>query len=124
MVRIGVVSSSDPATATVRVAFDDKGGVVSYDLPVLQRQTLQNKDYAVPEPGEHVVCLFMPNGNAQGFCLGAFYSDVDTPKEESLDVRAVEFSDGTRIAYDRSSHTLTIDCVGNIVIRGARIYLN
>ena len=124
MVRIGVVSSSDPAAATVRVAFDDKDGVVSYDLPVLQRQTLKNKDYAVPEPGEHVVCLFMPNGNAQGFCLGAFYSDVDKPKEASLDVRALEFSDGTRIAYDRGSHTLTIDCVGNIVIRGARIDLN
>lgn len=120
LIRVGRVSSVDTATATARVVFEAQG-VVSYDLPVLQKQTLKNKDYCLPDVGEHVVCIFLPTGNAEGFILGAIYSDQDLPPDDSNNKRKVQFEDGTTIEYDRESHTLTIDTVGavNIVAAGA-----
>lgn len=119
LIRVGRVSSVDPVTCTVRVAFDDKDDLVSYDLPVIVPQTLKNKDYLIPDVGEQVVCLFLANGLAQGFCLGAIYSEEDTPPVSSPDKRHVSFSDGTSIEYDRSTHTLTIQAVGPINITAA-----
>jgi phage baseplate assembly protein V len=118
IIRVGRVSSVNPATATARVVFEAQG-IVSYDLPVLQRQTLRNKDYYLPDVGEHVVCIFLPTGNAEGFVLGAIYSDEDQPPASSQDKRAVQFEDGTRIEYDRASHTLIVNAVGPINIMAA-----
>lgn len=118
LIRVGRVSSVDPKTATARVVFEAQG-VVSYDLPVLQRQTLRNKDYWLPDVGEHVVCIFLPTGNAEGFILGAIYSDEDQPPVSSQDKRVVQFEDGTRIEYDRSTRTLTINAVGPVNIAAA-----
>ncbi len=119
IIRVGRVSSINPNMATARVVFEAQG-IVSYDLPVLQHQTLKNKDYYMPDIGEHVVCLFLPTGNAEGFILGAIYSDEDRPPVNSQDKRVIQFEDGTQIEYNRSSHTLTINAVGpiNIVADG------
>jgi phage baseplate assembly protein V len=119
LIRVGRVSAVDPVNATARVVFEAHG-LVSYDLPVLQRQTLRNKDYYLPDVGEHVVCIFLPTGNAEGFVLGAIYSREDQPPAASADKRMVRFEDGTSVEYDRASHTLTINAVGpvNIVAAG------
>lgn len=119
LIRIGRVSAVDPARATARVVFEAQE-VVSYDLPVIQRQTLRNKDYYLPDVGEYVVCIFLPTGNADGFILGSIYTDDDQLPASSQDKRVVQFEDGTRIEYDRASHTLTINAVGpvNIVAAG------
>ncbi|NPV30554.1 MAG: phage baseplate assembly protein V [Firmicutes bacterium] len=119
LIRIGRVSAVDPARATARVVFEAQE-VVSYDLPVIQRQTLRNKDYYLPDVGEHVVCIFLPTGNADGFILGAIYTDEDQLPASSQDKRVIQFEDGTRIEYDRASHTLTVNAVGpiNIVAAG------
>lgn len=120
IVRVGRVSSVNPAACTVRVAFDDKDNLVSFDLPVIVPQTLKNKDYILPDVGEHVVCLFLPNGLAQGFCLGAIYSAEDVPPASDANKRVIQFEDGTRIEYDRTEHILTINAVGpvNIIAAG------
>ena len=39
LIRIGEVSSINPAKGTARVVFDDDDGTVSFDLPILQRNT-------------------------------------------------------------------------------------
>ncbi len=106
LIRIGEVSSIDPAKGTARVAFDDEDSMVSYDLPVLQRNTLENHDYWMPDIGEDVVCLFLPTGSEDGFILGSFYADEIKPPASTEDIRMVEFSDGTKVSYDRSSHEL------------------
>lgn len=76
LIRVGIVSSVDGAKATVRVTFPDKDNKVSYDLPVLQQG---NGSYWMPAPGEQAVCVFLPNGSEQGFCLGTIYSDPSPP---------------------------------------------
>ncbi|HWR07745.1 phage baseplate assembly protein V [Sporomusa sp.] len=119
MVRVGRISSINPANGTVRVVFEDRKNDVSYDLPVLVRQSVKNKDYFMPDVGEQAVCLFLPNGNAQGFCLGSFYSDVDTPPASDPNKRHITFEDGTSIEYDRGTHTLTIQAQGPVNITAA-----
>lgn len=118
LIRVGRVSSLGKATA--RVVFPDRQNMVSYDLQVIVRKSQNDKDYWMPDIGEQVVCLFLPSGNAQGFILGSFYSDVDQPPVDNPNKRHVTFADGTVIEYDRSTHTLTVNAQGpvNIVAAG------
>jgi phage baseplate assembly protein V len=116
LIRVGKVSSIQPEKCTARVAFEDLDDVVSYELPILVRGSLQNKDYWMPEPDEQVVCLFLPSGNAQGFILGSIYSQQDTPPVSDVNKRHLAFPDGTFVEYDRQTHTLTIDAKGPINI--------
>ena len=121
LIRVGIVSSTDPVKVTAKVAFTDKSAMVSYDLPILVRGSLKNKDYWMPDPDEQVVCLFLPSGNAQGFILGSLYSEKDKPPVTDGNKRHIKFSDGTIIEYDGATHTLTIDAKGsiNVVTTGA-----
>jgi phage baseplate assembly protein V len=111
IIRIGEVSSIDPVKGTARVAFDDEDRMVSYDLPVIQRNTLENHDYWMPDIGEDVLCVFLPTGSEDGFILGSFYADEIRPPANTENIRMVEFADGTKVSYDRESHELkaTID---------------
>ena len=111
IIRIGEVSSIDPAKGTARVAFDDEDSMVSYDLPVIQRNTLENHDYWMPDIGEDVLCVFLPTGSEDGFILGSFYADEIRPPASTENIRMVEFADGTKVSYNRESHELkaTID---------------
>lgn len=107
LIKIGEVSSVDPARGTARVAFDDDDSMVSYDLQVLQKNTIANKDYHMPDIGEDVVCIFLPSGSEDGFILGSVYAGEITPPESDCNKRTVVFDDGTKISYDRATHTLT-----------------
>lgn len=115
MVRVGRVSSINPAAGTARVTFEPQG-VVSYDLQILVPQAMKNKDYYIPDIGEHVVCLFLPTGNQEGFIIGSVYSNEDKPSISSPDKRRVEFEDGTWVEYDRKSHVLEVYGTGELKI--------
>jgi len=114
VVRVGIVVSTDPAAGTVRVQIGDADGLVTHNLPVLHRQTLRNKDYAMPDPGEQVLCVFLPLGIEQGFCLGSFYSRVDGTPVQDQDKRHVTFADKTLLEYDRKNHELRANVRGGI----------
>ena len=99
-IRIGEVSSVDPKKCTARVVFDDEDGFVSNDLPVIQRNTQDVKDYWLPAVGEDVLCLFLPCGEEDGFILGSFYADEIEPPVSSETKRYIEFPDGAKFEYD------------------------
>ena len=107
IIRIGEVSSVDAAKGTARVVFDDFDSIVSYDLQVISRNTFANRDYAMPDIGEDVICIFLPTGTEAGFILGSVYAGEITPPESTIDRRCVEFSDGAKFMYDRAAHALT-----------------
>lgn len=109
LIRIGEVSSIDPAKGTARVVFDDEDSLVSYDLAVLQRNTFKNHDYAMPDVGEDVLCIFLPNGEEDGFIVGSFYAGEVTPPENDGNKRTVVFDDESKITYDRSAHTFLLE---------------
>lgn len=107
-IRIGEVSSVDPAKCTARVVFDDEDGFISNDLPIVQRNTQDVKDYWLPAVGEDVLCLFLPCGEEDGFILGSFYADEIEPPTSSESKRYTEYPDGTVIGYDWEAHELTV----------------
>ena len=116
LIKVGEVSSIDPATGTARVVFDDEDGTVSYDLPILQRNTYKTKDFHSVTVGEDVLCLFLPTGPEEGFILGSFYAGEITPPESTKDRRTTVFEDGTVIRYDMASHTATVIIGGTQII--------
>lgn len=120
LIRLGRVSSVNAAEATARVVFEDRDNMVSYDLPVIVANTLKNKDYCLPDIGESVVCIFLPNGLARGFVLGAVYSETDRPPVSSPDKRQVRFADGAVVEYDRQTGTMTVCTPGKINITAAQ----
>lgn len=132
LVKVGIVTNRYPERGTVRVRLFGVDEQVSYEMPVIFRKTLKDKDYWMPDIGEQVVCLFMGQGLEQGFVLGAIYSRSDPVPVADANKYHVTFEDGTQIEYDRKTHTLSIECVGDITIRasgnvkiiGARIDLN
>jgi len=120
LVRVGIVTQTYPDKATVRVQMVDVDDTVSYELPVIMRKTLKDKDYWMPDVGEHVVCLFLGQGLEQGFVLGAIYSEADKVPVIEQNKRHIEFEDGTVIDYDRIAHRLYINCVGEVNIIAAQ----
>ncbi|MGN1149822.1 MAG: phage baseplate assembly protein V [Sutterella sp.] len=116
VLKIGSVSSVNPAEATARVLFNDDDGMVSYDLQVLHQNTFGNKDYGLPDVGTDVLCGFLESGGEEGFILGAVYGSGNSTPEASIDKRTVVFKDGTSVSYDRASHMLTVTIDGTEVV--------
>lgn len=115
-IRVAVVSSTDPAAATVRVTVPDGDGLVSHDLRILVRKVHKDKDYWMPDIGDQVLCIFLPFGLEQGFVVGSFYSSADPVPVNSQDKRHMEFSDGTTFEYDRKNNHLDVNVKGTTTI--------
>ena len=116
LIKIGEVSSIDPAKCTARVVFDDEDSIVSYDLPVLQRNTLKNHDFAMPDIGEDTIVLFFGEGQEDGVIIGSIYAGEVTPPESTENRRTVVFDDDTRVCYDRQEHKLTVTIEGTEIV--------
>lgn len=125
IIRTGVVSSVNEETCTARVIFDDRDNMQSDELRPLNRGSAKNKDYWLPDVGEQVVCLFLPNSKNLnvGWILGTYFSEQDAPQiGGSTDKRIIDFGDGTHISYDRAKHELQVNCVGDIHFNAQNIY--
>lgn len=116
LIKIGEVSSIDPAKCTARVVFDDEDGLVSYDLPILQRNSLKNHDFAMLDVGEDAIVLFFGEGQEDGVILGSIYAGEVTPPESTENRRTVVFDDDTRVCYDRQEHKLTVTIEGTEIV--------
>lgn len=115
MMKIGIVTATDPATAKCRVQFTDHDAMQTYWLPVLHHKTGNDKSYWLPDTGEHVCCLMDDNAEF-GVIVGAIYSDEDQPPVNSPDKFHIRFHDGTSIEYDRATHCLVADVKGTATI--------
>lgn len=116
LIKLGEISSIDPGRGTARVVFDDEDGLVSYDLPVLQRNTLKNHDFVMPDIGEDAIVLFFGEGQEDGVIIGAIYAGEVTPPESTENRRTVVFDDDTRVCYDRQEHKLTVTIEGTEIV--------
>lgn len=122
----GIVDAVYPERHSVRVTFPDKDNMTSAELPVLGSFCAGNSSYAMPDIGESVIVLNSTNDEASGtgFVIGARYDDKVKPKANSQDITRMDFKDGSFIQFDRSKGELRIECKGNIIINGAKIFLN
>lgn len=112
LIRVGIVSSVNETNGTVRVIFDDKDDMVSDELPLF------NFEYNIPDITEQVVCIFLPNGLQQGFCLGGFNSLINPPPVQNKNIYYKKFSDDTWIEYNKETKELNINAAGNVNITG------
>ena len=76
LVRVGVVTSTDPVNVTCRVTFEDKNNLVSGDLRILHRGSVSTKDYWMPAINDEVVCIFPTNDEnyCDGFIVGTLFN--------------------------------------------------
>lgn len=113
--KFAEVSEIDPAAGKAKVSFIEDG-IVSDWLPFLVKSTKSNKHFYLPDVGEHVACM-MDECLNKGVIMGAIYSTKNTPGAESgSDVESVEFSDGTYVKYNRSTHEMSINVEGDLVV--------
>lgn len=117
LIRIGTVSSINYKEGKLRVCFKDQDNIVTDELPML------SFEYEMPNVGEPVLCLFLGNGIANGFCLGRYFYDEDIPSEFGKDIYLKRFLKDATLKYDRSSKTLTLNADqiifnGNLNING------
>lgn len=114
VVRQGIVCSVQPEKGTVTVKLDDSDGLVSKPLQVLFKRTVDNADYDMPDVGEQVVCIFLPNGMEHGFVIGSPYSSVDSVPVADRDIKHYRFADGSYLEYNRRTHHLDINISGTL----------
>jgi phage baseplate assembly protein V len=116
LIKVGKVSVIDADACAVRVTFPDRDNVQSAFLKVMVENTLNNKDYWMPEVGEDVLCIFLPNGREAGFVLGGYYVDGVGRPAASADLRVTQFADGGRIEYNRATGAALVKAVSTVVV--------
>ena len=128
IVRVGIVSTVDPETMTATGIFPDKDNTVSGPLQIMTQGSGEDKYYWLPNVGDYVKCLMEQNNTTSlnsGSIIGTFFNEVNpVPSGAGAGKRILNFGDGTTIEYDKNSHTLSINCVGKIMINGSEIHLN
>lgn len=134
IIRIGEVSSVNAGNCSARVSYSDRNNTVSAELPIITRGSKNNKDYWLPDVGEQVLCIFLPNGKnlTEGFILGTHFSGKDKPVVNDRNKYQIQYADGSKLEYDRAEHKLNIDikgdidiiASGNIKINGKRVDIN
>lgn len=97
MVRVGRVSSVLRDRGMVVVVFEDRDST-SLPLPMLTF----NNEVSLPEVGEMVVTLHLPNGSSKGFCLGTYHG-ADTGTDKSY---RKEFDEEAFLECDKANYFL------------------
>lgn len=105
--RVGIVKEVLPDKGKAIVTFPQYDDQDSYELSVLQANTLKNKHFHMPDVDEQVYVL-MDEDAEDGCILGAIYSEADPPNQTEADIYAIEFEDKAAIKYDRKAHLMTV----------------
>lgn len=132
-VRLGKVSSLDPAAGLVRVVYHEKDGDVTRSIPILS--PVFSGLYSLPEVGDQVLVLHLSNGSEAGVVLGRPWSDKFTPPEgaEGLVRLDMDRKPGAAVLrYDAKARELSLHCDGtiritaggSITVNGKTIHLN
>lgn len=120
VVSVGTIHAVDVANARARVAV---GGLRSDWLPWLTTRAGQDRTWWAPEVNEQVLVLSPSGELSQGYIVGGIYRDKHPAPGNSADKHITVYKDGTTISYDRAAGKYLIDCVGDVVIKGARTLL-
>ncbi len=74
-IRVGYVSSVNPAAGTIRVAYTDSATGDTGEMPYFSYCGI----YKMPQKGQMVLCLHLENGTSSGIVLGSFWNGTNTP---------------------------------------------
>lgn len=118
MLRVGIVSETDYETGRIRCTIPDLDDFVTPWLFVLVPKTGKDKAFWMPEVEDQVALLLDAEART-GFVLGSIYSTVDEiPEMVDSETRwHVQMEDGTTIDYNRETSEMTVDCVGDVIVK-------
>ena len=124
---IGIVSSyGTEHPGTVIVTRPDQEDRTTAELYVMSRCTKETKDYWMPDIGEAVLCILLPNtsgkGPGEGFVIGAHYSEADVPAESDTSVRSIRYKDGSYYVNDNGA--ITLHASKSLTLTAPRIDIN
>lgn len=114
MLKFGKISDIDASKGFAKVNFDDDG-IVSQWIPIAVAKSKNDSFSFMFDVDEHVACL-MDERCEQGIVIAAIYDKNKQPDGGNKDKIRVKFSDGASVEYDRSTSTLTIDAVKDVVV--------
>lgn len=106
LIRIGVVTDLDEASARVKVR---TGGLVTDWLPWLTQRAGEDRSWWAPEPGEQVVVLSPYGDQSQAVVMPAIYQTAYPAPANLRTTSRVEFKDGAFVEYDREGHHYHLD---------------
>lgn len=115
MLRFGTISKIDADKCLAKVSFKEDGIETAW-IPLLQKNTKDTKHFHMFSIDEHVACM-MDEHAENGVILGAIYSKNQNPGDvKGADIEGVQFSDGTKVSYNKATSELTVDCSGKVII--------
>lgn len=117
VISLGSVHSVDAAKARLRVAI---GELVTDWLPWLAQRAGNDRSWWCPSPGEQCVVLAPSGDLTQGVVLIGLYQSAHPAPSTNPSKHLTAYRDGTTVSYDASAGVLTVDSVGDVVVKGAR----
>ncbi|MEH7122117.1 hypothetical protein V7127_02610 [Bacillus sp. JJ1773] len=110
LIKVGIVDGINEQEGTIRVTFPDDDDKVVDDI------ALMSFEQKFPSVTESVLCVFLPNGTQQGFCLGAYFNDENLPPIPNKNMYVKKIDEGLTITYDYTSKKLTISTQNEVAI--------
>lgn len=114
-IRVGRVTNVYPSEGKVKVLYEDTDNV-SMPLSLLT----MNNEYSMPEVGDRVLTLHMPNGSSKGFVLGTYYGGSNKPLAD--DGYRKDFGRGAYISRTKegaitihSENDITLSCASGSI---------
>jgi phage baseplate assembly protein V len=115
MLKFGKIDAIQPETGRARVRFEDNG-MVSDWIPMVVRKSKADKDFYMFDVGDHVACT-MDERCENGIIHGAIYDDTNKPSGVTADTVGVQFSDGSKVTFDRATGKYTVDMKGEVTLK-------
>jgi phage baseplate assembly protein V len=120
LISVGTIAQLDEVKALVRVEI---GELLTDWLQWVTTRAGADRTWWAPEPGEQVLVLAPSGDLSQGVVLPALYQTAHPAPGAAKTLHRTVYADGTHTEYDRAVGVLTVDCVGDVVVKGARTLL-
>lgn len=106
VVQVGRILAVDPAKGLARVDLD---GPATDWMPWTTARAGGDRTWWAPEIGEQVVVAAVGGDLGNAVIIGSLYQDAYPEPADRIDTHRTVYADGTRVEYDRASHTLLAD---------------
>ncbi|RCV89724.1 phage baseplate assembly protein V [Billgrantia montanilacus] len=118
LIRLGTVAEVDHEAVRVRVK---SGGLLTGWLKWGEERAGTTRTWSPPTVGEQVI-LLSPGGDLSAAVILSGLNQLAHPAPSSdPNVIGRWYPDGTHVQYDHGTNTLTVDCVGDVIIKAAGV---